>query len=146
MPELLMARIIAVSSNPGDLVFDPFNGSGTTTAVAHLMWRNYFGIEISEQYVENTRKRIDNIHETYRMVFSGGSFDAQEVLELRRLYAECGIELPRLLEEPKLMSLFCRQFSARMNNDKGYDPDLIIEAVKKFAYYDLQSHPVLETS
>ncbi len=146
MPELLLARIIDVSSNPGDLVFDPFNGSGTTTAVAHLMGRNYFGIDISEQYVENSRKRIDDIHETYRMDFSGGSFDAPEALVLRRLYAECGIELSRLLEETKLMKLFCRQFSARMNNDKGYDPDLIIEAVKKFAYYDLQSHPVLETS
>jgi hypothetical protein len=37
--------------------------------------------------------------------------------------------------------LFCRQFSARMNNGKGYDRDFIAEAVKKIAYYDLQSHP-----
>ena len=48
MPELLLARIIAASSNPGDLVLDPFNGSGTTAAAALQLGRDYCGIDISE--------------------------------------------------------------------------------------------------
>jgi DNA modification methylase len=145
MPEILLARIIAASSNPGDLVLDPFSGSGTTAAVARLMGRRYAGIDISEDYVVNSRKRISTIHESYSCDCGPfGAFDSVETLELRRLYAECGIELQSLLDDPKLMKLFCRQFSARMNNDKGYDPALIAEAVKKLAYYDLQSHPVAD--
>jgi len=58
MPENLLKRIITVSSNPGDCVLDPFSGSGTTAAAAYQLGRNYVGIEISGQYVENTNKRL----------------------------------------------------------------------------------------
>jgi DNA modification methylase len=145
MPEILLARIIAASSNAGDLVLDPFSGSGTTAAVARLMGRRYAGIDISDDYVVNSRQRIATIHESYSCDCGPlGTLDSVETLELRRLYAECGIELQSLIDDPKLMKLFCRQFTARMNNDKGYDPALIAEAVKKIAYSDLQSHPVAD--
>ena len=58
MPEGLLKRIIAVSSNPGDCVLDPFSGSGTTAAAAYQSGRNYIGVEISENYVENSNKRL----------------------------------------------------------------------------------------
>ena len=58
MPECLLERIIKVSSNDGDLVVDPFSGSGTTCCAAAKLKRNYFGIDISEDYVANSRKRI----------------------------------------------------------------------------------------
>ena len=61
MPELLLARIIAVSSNPGDLVLDPFSGSGTTAAVACQLERRYTGIDISKNYVVNSIERIRKI-------------------------------------------------------------------------------------
>jgi hypothetical protein len=60
-----------------------------------------------------------------------------ETLELRRLYAECGIELGRILAEPKVLKLLARQFAARMNNSKTYGEQLLVEAIKKLAYYDL---------
>jgi DNA modification methylase len=145
MPETMLARIVAVSSNPGDLVLDPFSGSGTTAAVAHLMGRRYAGIDISDDYVVNSRQRIATIEESYRTQLEGQILGALETLELRRLYAECGIKLQSLLDDPKLMKLFCKQFSARMNNDKEYDRAFIAEAVRKMAYYDLQTHPVAET-
>jgi site-specific DNA-methyltransferase (adenine-specific) len=47
-PEKLLAKIILASSRPGDLVFDPFNGSGTTTVVAKKLGRHYLGIELEE--------------------------------------------------------------------------------------------------
>ena len=58
MPESLLKRIIAVSSNPGDCVLDPFSGSGTTAAAACQLSRDYVGVEISEQYVENSNERL----------------------------------------------------------------------------------------
>ena len=58
MPESLLARIIRVSSHPNNWVLDPFNGSGTTTVVAHKLNRVYTGIEISEDYVKESEKRI----------------------------------------------------------------------------------------
>ncbi len=59
MPEQLLGRIVRVSSNPGDLVLDPFGGSGTTLAVAKKLGRQWMGIELSEEYVARIQKRLD---------------------------------------------------------------------------------------
>ncbi|WP_428387059.1 DNA-methyltransferase [Mucisphaera sp.] len=59
LPEALLERIIKVSSDPGDLVFDPFAGSGTTLAVAHRLGRAYLGCEQSSAYAKQARKRIE---------------------------------------------------------------------------------------
>lgn len=58
MPEALLERIILVSSNPGEVVLDPFSGSGTTCAVARKLGRHYVGIELSENYVQQSRARL----------------------------------------------------------------------------------------
>jgi adenine-specific DNA-methyltransferase len=47
-PERLIERIIAIASNPGDLILDSFLGSGTTAAVAHKMGRRWIGVEMGE--------------------------------------------------------------------------------------------------
>lgn len=60
MPERLLERIVKVSSNPGDLVVDPFSGSGTTLVVAAHLKRDYFGVDISESYVTKSIKRIED--------------------------------------------------------------------------------------
>jgi DNA modification methylase len=52
MPELLLERIIKVSSNPGDLVLDPFAGTGTTLAVAKRLDRHFIGLELSDEYCQ----------------------------------------------------------------------------------------------
>jgi modification methylase len=57
-PEELLARIILSSSNPGDLVLDPFFGSGTTGAVAKRLGRHYLGIERDPAYVDVAKARI----------------------------------------------------------------------------------------
>ncbi len=58
LPEALLERIINVSSNAGDLVFDPFSGSGTTLAVAHKLKRHWLGCELSEDYRNKALQRI----------------------------------------------------------------------------------------
>ena len=57
-PEALARDHIISWSNEGDLVLDPFLGSGTTAKMAHNLKRNYIGIDISEEYCEIARKRI----------------------------------------------------------------------------------------
>ena len=61
MPEQLLGRIIRSSSNPGDLVIDPFAGSGTTLAVAKKLDRSYLGFELSSDYVVQIRKRLASV-------------------------------------------------------------------------------------
>ena len=58
MPEALMERIIKVATNPGDLVVDPFAGSGTTLAVAKRLGRNYWGCELSPRYARVILDRL----------------------------------------------------------------------------------------
>jgi site-specific DNA-methyltransferase (adenine-specific) len=60
MPEQLLGRIIRASSNPDDLVIDPFSGSGTTLAVASKLGRRYLGCELSPQYAARIRERLSN--------------------------------------------------------------------------------------
>ena len=57
-PEKLLAKIILASSNPGDLVFDPFLGSGTTSVVAKKLGRRYVGIEADEHFCKLAEHRL----------------------------------------------------------------------------------------
>lgn len=60
-PEALLYRVIMASSNPGDVVLDPFFGTGTTGAVAKKLGRNWIGIERNKKYVRIAQKRIDAV-------------------------------------------------------------------------------------
>jgi DNA modification methylase len=62
MPEQLLGRIIRVSSNAGDVVLDPFAGSGTTLAVAKKLGRQWIGCELSIDYVRAATERLEIIH------------------------------------------------------------------------------------
>lgn len=59
-PEKLLREFISESTRPGDLVFDPFMGSGSTGAAAISLKRRFVGIEIDEGFFEGARKRIEN--------------------------------------------------------------------------------------
>ncbi len=60
-PEALLERIIKASSNPGDLVFDCFMGSGTTQAVAMKLGRRFIGADINLGAIQTTTKRLINV-------------------------------------------------------------------------------------
>lgn len=62
-PETLLERIILAYSNPGDIVFDCFMGSGTTQAVSSKYGRRYIGNDINLASVQTTSKRLLGIHE-----------------------------------------------------------------------------------
>jgi site-specific DNA-methyltransferase (adenine-specific) len=60
-PEALLYRILLSSTKPGDLVLDPFFGTGTTGAVAKKLGRQFLGIEREEDYVRIARARIEEV-------------------------------------------------------------------------------------
>ena len=60
-PESLLHRVLVGSTNPGDVVLDPFFGTGTTGAVAKMLGRDFIGIEREEAYRKVARKRIDKV-------------------------------------------------------------------------------------
>jgi modification methylase len=60
-PEALLYRVILASSQPGDVVLDPFFGSGTTGAVAKKLHRRWIGIEREPVYIEMAQQRIDAV-------------------------------------------------------------------------------------
>ena len=63
-PEYLLERIILASTNPGDIILDPFNGSGTTGVVAKRLNRQYIGIDNEAEYLIMSKKRIQKEVET----------------------------------------------------------------------------------
>ena len=60
-PESLLHRIIISSSNTGDVILDPFFGTGTTGAVAKRLCRNYIGIEREKEYIKSAKVRIAKV-------------------------------------------------------------------------------------
>ncbi|WP_114952271.1 site-specific DNA-methyltransferase [Sphingomonadaceae bacterium KCTC 52780] len=59
-PEALLYRVLLACTRPGDVVLDPFFGTGTTGAVARRLGRNWIGIERETRYVKVARERIDS--------------------------------------------------------------------------------------
>ena len=58
-PEKLIAKLILASSKEGNVVFDPFLGSGTTSVVARKLGRQFCGVEINEEYCLWAEKRLE---------------------------------------------------------------------------------------
>ena len=66
-PEKLLAKLILASSNEGDLVFDPFLGSGSTAVTAKKLNRRFFGIEKEEEYIALCEKRLEMAETDHRI-------------------------------------------------------------------------------
>jgi len=109
MPESLLTRIIVVSSNRGDCVLDPFSGSGTTAAVAYQLGRNYVGVEISEEYVKNTRIRLKTLTEQPRRPRSNFFLSSAELNELKRLSSDMNTPIKEIAGNRNLAKLFSSQ-------------------------------------
>jgi site-specific DNA-methyltransferase (adenine-specific) len=124
MPLLLLQRIVATSSNPGDLVLDPFAGSGTTAVAAAILGRKYLGIELSMEYTRQARQRLHAISQCP----AGTTLTAAE---LKRLFYETGISKDQLVCDRKLLDIFCRQFKARTNGGRELSPSEMLAAIKE---------------
>jgi adenine-specific DNA-methyltransferase len=90
-PETLLERIILASSNPGDLVLDPFSGTFTTSAVAQKLKRRSLGIEREVEYVKIGLRRLSICQ----------SLDGEELKPLRKGYERRNGK-PKMQTEPSL--------------------------------------------
>lgn len=85
-PEKLLAKLILASSDAGDMVFDPFAGSGSTLVTAKKLGRNYAGVELNEQYCVWAEKRLENAEKDASIQgYSDGIFWERNTGENRRL-------------------------------------------------------------
>lgn len=87
-PEALLHRLILATTNKGDVVLDPFFGSGTTGAVAKMLGRHFIGIERESVYIKMAQKRIDATRTFER--------DALEITKAKR--AEPRVAFGQLVE------------------------------------------------
>ncbi len=71
-PILLLDRIIEISTNEGDIVLDPFCGSGTTLVAAKLKGRKFIGIDVSKEAVELTKSRLETLVKTESALLNKG--------------------------------------------------------------------------
>ena len=88
-PEALLHRVIVASTKPGDIILDPFFGSGTTGAVAKRLGRHFIGLERDPNYARLARKRIAAVEP--------GDSEAIEVTRSKR--AEPRIPFGRVVEQ-----------------------------------------------
>lgn len=84
-PEKLYAKLILASSKPGDIVFDPFLGSGTASVTAKKLGRHWCGIELSEEYCLLAEKRLE-LAETDKSIqgYSDGVFWERNTAALQK--------------------------------------------------------------
>ena len=73
-PEKLIAKLILASSKPGDIVLDPFAGSGTTCVVAKKLGRQFIGVEIDEEYCTWGIKRLQQANDDSEIQGYSGSY------------------------------------------------------------------------
>lgn len=124
MPVILLSRIIAASSNPGDVVLDPFIGSGTTAEAASVYNRQYVGIDVSQDYCDNVEKRLKQTN-----------FANMLELETKRLSVEMGKDSDEILENGVYLKYFLAQLKQRMSSQSDLDVDEVSKLLKSFKDY-----------
>lgn len=83
LPLHLLERIILMSTNEGDIVLDPFNGTGTTCLAAKRLGRRYIGLELDKEYVEIAEQKLSEENPNSKLGNSWVSFYLNEVATLR---------------------------------------------------------------
>jgi DNA modification methylase len=94
-PETLLYRVVLSSTNPGDVILDPFFGTGTTGAVAKKLHRHWIGVERDPKYAEIARQRIEAVEPVSpdEGVYTPLQKSRQERLPFGKLL-ECGMLFP----------------------------------------------------
>ncbi|WP_194281560.1 site-specific DNA-methyltransferase, partial [Streptococcus pneumoniae] len=71
-PILLLEQIIKIATDKNDIVLDPFCGSGTTLVASKILNRNYMGIDLSEEAINITQQRLENVIKTSSNLLNKG--------------------------------------------------------------------------
>jgi DNA modification methylase len=88
-PETLLERVIATSTNPGDLVLDCFIGSGTTAAVAQKLGRRWIGCDINKGAIQTTAKRLQGVMREQASVLAAANRQGELIAQMDAPPAPC---------------------------------------------------------
>ena len=131
MPEQLLGRVVRSSSNMGDVVIDPFSGSSTTLAVAKKLGREFFGFELSKDYVRLGTERLDRISSGDRLNGSEepsmseySKRDAQKAKGLEKVQRALFADDADIHES--LVSEIAQIIEAFSKTNRGYSVDRLI--------------------
>jgi DNA modification methylase len=117
MPESVLSRIVRVSSNVGDVVFDPFAGSGTTLVAASKLSRRYLGTEISHSYVKGAKERLARTTPIAAQPADPGErMPEAHRRELQAVYMEASVATDLLHAHRHLLDAFVSYFNWRLAN------------------------------
>jgi site-specific DNA-methyltransferase (adenine-specific) len=146
MPTLLLNRIVRACSNVGDLVLDPFSGSGTTLVSAKKAGRHWMGTDVSANYVKEGNRRLDETPVLGRIVESGDPW-AQEVFdELAATYMEAALATTTMKDNPHLFKAFVGFFNGRLRTagvEREYPPAEVWEKLEKMRRMGAAARPVI---
>ena len=123
-PEALLYRVILSSSNPGDLVLDPFMGSGTTGVVAKRLHRDWLGIESENKYIELAQRRIDAVQQED---YDSNLFDVRDLK-----YRKSRVSFAVLLENGLVRPGQKIYFQKNIDKTAVIKPDAKIRAIDGF--------------
>jgi site-specific DNA-methyltransferase (adenine-specific) len=132
MPENLLVRIIRSCSDVGDLVLDPFSGSGTTLAAAKRTGRRWLGIDISENYAARGNERLARTRSLAEAV-EEDPWAPEVHAEMASLYAEAALPTSTLMESPHLLKAFVDFFNNRValsGVGRAYRPEEVWDALE----------------
>ncbi|QEQ00101.1 site-specific DNA-methyltransferase [Thermosynechococcus sp. CL-1] len=105
-PEKLLAKVILASSNPDDIIFDPFLGSGTTSVVAKKLGRRFLGVELDETYACLAEKRLEMAEvDASIQGYADGVFWERNTLSEQGRFTQKQYQCEKLFHQPELFSL-----------------------------------------
>ncbi len=127
-PESLLYRILIGTSNPGDVVLDPFFGTGTTGAVAKMLGRHFIGLERETHYIEHATARIDGVK----------PLSAEALQSMRSKRSETRIPFGMVVERGLIkpgQKLLCprQKFAAKVRADGSLSSDGETGSIHKIA-------------
>ena len=100
-PEKLFAKLVLASSNPGDMILDPFIGSGTTAVVAKKLGRKFIGIEREAEYCACAQKRLEMADEMPNIQgYADGVFWERNTLALQQKICAKAKSSPKYFIQP----------------------------------------------
>ncbi|MCG3138301.1 MAG: hypothetical protein HJJLKODD_02163 [Phycisphaerae bacterium] len=143
MPEALLARIIRTTTQPDDLVLDPFSGSGTTLVVAQKLGRNFLGIERSSRFARQIQNRLKNLQRKHSGKLHT-DWPVRHLDELVSLYLESGVALDRLMQHNYLAELFTRQFHLRIETTAAYTSEELFSQLRKLRKSNRLPRPFIQ--
>lgn len=154
-PEKLLYKVVLSSTKPGDLVLDPFFGTGTTGAIAKMLNRNYVGIERESLYVDEAEKRISKVEilETDlinlsleikppkvpmdKLIKSGLLKPNQKIYDKKRLIEDTVLEDGKVTDGEEILSI--HKMSAKhlnLKNNNGWDYYWVDDPIRGFIELD----------